>query len=108
MGRSSGSLTTKPSANATPASAPNCASRLSISCAKRGDVSRVATEVDAAGANCVAWHARAARLTAASFRQLVESRDAQFGALADVAFAEGIVVRQPIVLPDLFRSRDSA
>ena len=41
--RSTGSRTTMPSANATPASAPNCASRLSISCWKRGAVSRVAT-----------------------------------------------------------------
>jgi hypothetical protein len=49
----------------------------------------------------------ATRLTAASFRQLVESRDAQFGALADVAFAEGIVIKQPIVLPDLFRHRQA-
>ncbi len=38
----------------------------------------------------------ATRLTAATFRQLIESRDAQFGALAGVAFAEGIVVREPI------------
>jgi len=36
------------------------------------------------------------RLTASSFRQLIESRDAQFGALAGVAFAEGIVVREPV------------
>jgi bacillithiol biosynthesis deacetylase BshB1 len=47
------------------------------------------------------------RLTAASFRQLVESRDAQFGALVDVAFAEGLVVRQPVVRRDLFRNRDA-
>jgi hypothetical protein len=32
---------------------------------------------------------------------LIESRDAQFGALARVAFAEGFVVRDPIVLPAL-------
>ena len=32
------------------------------------------------------------RLTSPLFQQLVESRDAQFGALAGVAFAEGIVV----------------
>ncbi len=38
----------------------------------------------------------ATRLTAATFRPLVESRDAQFGALAGVAFAEGIVVREPV------------
>ena len=36
------------------------------------------------------------RLTAPTFRQLIESRDAQFGALAGVAFAEGIVVREPL------------
>jgi len=36
------------------------------------------------------------RLTATTFRQLIESRDAQFGALAGVAFAEGIVVREPV------------
>lgn len=39
------------------------------------------------------------RLTSPRFQQLVESRDAQFGALAGVAFAEGLVVRDPIVLP---------
>ena len=38
----------------------------------------------------------ATRLTASTFRQLIESRDAQFGALAGVAFAEGLVVREPI------------
>ena len=36
------------------------------------------------------------RLTASTFRQLIESRDRQFGALAGVAFAEGIVVREPL------------
>jgi N-acetylglucosamine malate deacetylase 1 len=36
------------------------------------------------------------RLTASTFRQLIESRDAQFGALAGVAFAEGVVVREPV------------
>jgi bacillithiol biosynthesis deacetylase BshB1 len=38
----------------------------------------------------------ATRLTAPTFRQLIESRDAQFGALAGVEFAEGIVVREPV------------
>jgi N-acetylglucosamine malate deacetylase 1 len=38
----------------------------------------------------------ATRLTGAAFQQLIESRDAQFGALAGVSFAEGLVVRQPI------------
>jgi bacillithiol biosynthesis deacetylase BshB1 len=45
------------------------------------------------------------RLTAATFRQLIESRDAQFGALSGVAFAEGVVVREPIVRGSLLRSR---
>jgi bacillithiol biosynthesis deacetylase BshB1 len=38
----------------------------------------------------------ATRLTAPTFRRLIESRDAQFGALAGVEYAEGIVVREPI------------
>ena len=45
----------------------------------------------------------ATRLTAATFRQLIESRDAQFGALAGVAFAEGIVVREPVVRAGLLK-----
>src|SRR5262249_11217469 len=45
--------------------------------------------------------AAATRLTSPPFQQLVESRDAQFGALAGVEFAEGLVVRDPIVLPQL-------
>jgi bacillithiol biosynthesis deacetylase BshB1 len=40
--------------------------------------------------------AAATRLTAPTFRQLIESRDAQFGALAGVAFAEGVVVREAV------------
>ena len=43
----------------------------------------------------------ATRLTSARFNQLIESRDAQFGALVGVAFAEGIVMRQPVVRPHL-------
>ncbi len=39
----------------------------------------------------------ATRLVGASFRQLIESRDAQFGALTGVAYAEGLVVREPVV-----------
>ena len=41
------------------------------------------------------------RLTSPRFQQLIESRDAQFGARSGVAFAEGFVVRDPILLPDL-------
>jgi bacillithiol biosynthesis deacetylase BshB1 len=36
------------------------------------------------------------RLTSPTFRQLIESRDAQFGALAGVAFAEGLIVREAV------------
>jgi len=43
------------------------------------------------------------RLTSTLFQQLIESRDAQFGALAGVAFAEGVIVRDPIVRAHLFR-----
>src|SRR5436190_4850552 len=45
------------------------------------------------------------RLTASTFRQLIESRDAQFGALAGVAFAEGLVVREPIARAGLLKHR---
>jgi bacillithiol biosynthesis deacetylase BshB1 len=43
----------------------------------------------------------ATRLTSSRFAQLIESRDAQFGAQAGVAFAEGFVVRHPLVRGDL-------
>jgi bacillithiol biosynthesis deacetylase BshB1 len=43
----------------------------------------------------------ATRLTSSRFQQLIESRDAQFGALTGVAFAEGFVVKQPLVRPHL-------
>ena len=43
----------------------------------------------------------ATRLTSAVFTQLIESRDAQFGALAGVAFAEGIIVKHPVLRPHL-------
>jgi bacillithiol biosynthesis deacetylase BshB1 len=46
----------------------------------------------------------ATRLTASTFRQLIESRDAQFGAQIGVAFAEGVVVREPVARASLFRS----
>jgi bacillithiol biosynthesis deacetylase BshB1 len=39
----------------------------------------------------------ATRLTSPLFLQLVESRDAQFGARAGVGFAEGFVVAEPVV-----------
>jgi hypothetical protein len=42
-------------------------------------------------------------LTASTFSQLIESRDAQFGALAGVAFAEGVIVREPVQRPGLLK-----
>ena len=46
----------------------------------------------------------ATRLTAPTFRQLIESRDAHLGALAGVGFAEGIVVREPLLRSSLFKN----
>jgi bacillithiol biosynthesis deacetylase BshB1 len=43
------------------------------------------------------------RLNAPSFSQLIESRDAQFGALAGVRFAEGIFVHDPVVREHLLK-----
>ena len=43
------------------------------------------------------------RLNSPGFSQLIESRDAQFGALAGVRFAEGIVVNEPVVRAHLLK-----
>jgi len=43
------------------------------------------------------------RLNTPLFRQLIESRDAQFGALAGVRWAEGVVVREPILRTSLLK-----
>ena len=43
------------------------------------------------------------RLTSPLFQQLVESRDAQFGALAGVTWAEGVVLKEPIVRRSLLK-----
>ena len=48
----------------------------------------------------------ATRLTSPRFQQLVESRDAQFGAQIGTAFAEGVIVREPIVRPHVFKTSD--
>ena len=48
----------------------------------------------------------ATRLTSARFRQLIESRDAQFGAQAGCAFAEGFVIRHPVVRSHLLPDED--
>jgi len=46
------------------------------------------------------------RLTSETFSQLIESRDAHFGALVGVRFAEGLIVREPIVR-DTLCNRDT-
>jgi N-acetylglucosamine malate deacetylase 1 len=43
------------------------------------------------------------RLNSPRFSQLIESRDAQFGALAGVRFAEGIYVSEPVVREHLLK-----
>jgi bacillithiol biosynthesis deacetylase BshB1 len=43
------------------------------------------------------------RLTSPRFMTLIESRDAQFGVQAGVDFAEGFVVREPVLRPHLLR-----
>ncbi|MEO8257628.1 MAG: bacillithiol biosynthesis deacetylase BshB1 [Acidobacteriota bacterium] len=48
--------------------------------------------------------AAATRLNTPLFRQLVESRDAQFGALAGVTWAEGFVVREPLIRDTLMKA----
>ena len=48
------------------------------------------------------------RLTSPRFRQLIESRDAHLGALTGVAFAEGLVVKEPLLRPDIFRAHRPA
>lgn len=64
--------------------------------AKRRALACHATQFSPSGADAVPT-----RLTSSRFQQLIESRDAQFGALAGVDFAEGFVVRQPLVRPHL-------
>ena len=45
----------------------------------------------------------ATRLNTPLFRQMIESRDAQFGALAGVRWAEGFIVREPVLRGGLLR-----
>jgi bacillithiol biosynthesis deacetylase BshB1 len=49
----------------------------------------------------------ATRLTAPQFNQLIESRDAQLGARIGVAYAEAVVVREPVIRPHLLRDWDA-
>jgi bacillithiol biosynthesis deacetylase BshB1 len=46
------------------------------------------------------------RLTSPRFMTLIESRDAQFGVLAGVDFAEGFVIREPVLRPHLMKNWD--
>jgi len=43
------------------------------------------------------------RLMSRRFRQLIETRDAGFSVSGGVAFAEGFVVLEPIVRPDVMK-----
>ncbi len=63
------------------------------------DLKRRALACHASQFRPVAPDAADTRLTSPLFLQLVESRDAQFGAAAGVRFAEGFVVREPVVRP---------
>lgn len=45
----------------------------------------------------------ATRLMAPQFQQLIESRDAHLGARSGVAYAEGVVVREPILRPHVIK-----
>ena len=56
------------------------------------------TQFRARGADAVST-----RLTAPAFLQMIEARDAHLGALAGVAQAEGVVVKEPVVRPSLFK-----
>ena len=44
------------------------------------------------------------RLTSPLFSQLIETRDAQFGAQAGVRYAEGLIVREPVMREHLFKT----
>ena len=48
------------------------------------------------------------RLTGSAFLRMIEARDAHLGALAGVAHAEGVVVKEPVVRPSLFKTWDAA
>jgi N-acetylglucosamine malate deacetylase 1 len=65
------------------------------------EVKRRALACYASQFNPKAADAVATRMTSSLFPQLIESRDAQFGAQAGCAFAEGFVSRRPVVRPGL-------
>jgi len=63
---------------------------------KRRALACHATQFRPGGADAVAT-----RVTSSRFQQLIESRDAQYGAQVGVAFAEGFVVRTPLLMEHL-------
>jgi bacillithiol biosynthesis deacetylase BshB1 len=69
----------------------------------RYDTKRAALDCHATQFQAPAGGAAATRLNTPLFRQLIESRDANFGALAGVRWAEGVVVREPIVRVSLLK-----
>ena len=69
---------------------------------KRIALACYASQFQPAGRDAVAT-----RLTSETFLRLIESRDAQFGAQAGFAFAEGFVVRRPVVLNHLLPDETS-
>ena len=64
---------------------------------------RLALDCHASQFQRAAPGAAATRLNTPLFRQLIESRDAQFGALAGVPWAEGVIVREPVVRQHLLK-----
>jgi bacillithiol biosynthesis deacetylase BshB1 len=68
-----------------------------VDVSKHYDVKRRALACYASQFNPASADAVATRLTSSLFPQLIESRDAQFGAQAGYAFAEGFVSRRPVV-----------
>ena len=68
------------------------------------EVKRRALDCHATQFALAASNRAATRLNTPLFRQLIESRDAQFGALAGVTWAEGVVVREPLVRGTLMRA----
>ena len=69
------------------------------------EIKRAALDCHASQFAPAAAGAVTTRLVGAGFRQLVESRDAQFGALVGVGFAEGLVVREPVLRGGLLKDR---
>ena len=65
------------------------------------DVKRRALDCYVSQFRATAAGAVPTRLNSPRFSQLIESRDGLFGAIAGVAFAEALVVKDPLVLPHL-------